>query len=109
MTVAIIIVFVPQYGFIACAWASFASNLLMMFLSYFIGQKKFPVAYNIRSALFYGVIAAAIYFIGMLPQIESDVLRLSYRTVILLTFLGIIIKKDLPLSDIPVIGKYFKR
>ena len=109
MTVAIIIVFVPQYGFIACAWASFASNLLMMLLSYFIGQRKFPVPYNLRSALFYGVIATVFYFAGMLPQIEHDILRLSYRTVIFLIFIGIIIKNDLPLSEIPFIGKYFKR
>ena len=108
-TVAIIIVFVPEYGFIACAWASFASNLLMMLLSYFIGQKKFPVAYNLRSALFYGGIAAIFYVAGMLPQIESNILRLSYRTVIFLIFIGIIIKKDFPLSEIPVIGKHFKK
>ena len=109
LTVTIIIIFVPRYGFIACAWASFTSNLLMMLLSYFIGQKKFSIPYNIRSALFYGVAATMFYFIGMLPQIESDVLRLLYRTVLLLIFIGIIIKKDLPLSEIPVIGKYFKR
>jgi O-antigen/teichoic acid export membrane protein len=100
LTVAIIIGFVPRYGFIACAWASFASNLIMMFLSYFIGQKKFPITYNLRSALFYVVVAAGCYAIAMLPPIESIVLRLSYRTVILLIFIAVIIKKDLPLSKI---------
>ena len=109
ITVAIIVGFVPVYGFIACAWASFASNLLMMLLSYFVGQKKFPVPYNLRSALFYVIIAAGCYFAGMLPQIESDFLRLSFRTVILLLFIGIIIKKDLPLSEIPLVGRYFKK
>ena len=109
LTVAIIIGFVPKYGFIACAWASFASNLLMMLLSYFIGQKKFPVPYNLRSALFYGIIASGCYFAGMMPQIESDIFRLSFRTVIFLIFIGIIIKKDFPLSEIPLIGRYFKK
>ena len=109
LTVAIIIGFVPVYGFIACAWASFASNLLMMLLSYFVGQRKFPVPYNLRSALFYGVVVAVVYFAGMMPQIESDILRLSYRTVLFLFFIGIIIKKDLPLSEIPYIGRYFKK
>ena len=109
LTVAIIIGFVPKYGFIACAWASFASNLLMMLLSFFVGQKKFPVPYNLRSALFYMIIAAGCYFAGMIPQIESDILRLSFRTVILLIFICIIIKKDLPLSEIPLVGKYFKK
>ena len=108
LTVAIIIGFVPRYGFIACAWASFASNLAMMLFSYFVGQKKFPIAYNLRSALFYVVIAAAFYLAAMLPPIESTILRLSYRTIILLIFIGIIIKKDLPLSEIPIIGKRIK-
>lgn len=109
MTIAIIIGFVPQYGFMACAWASFASNLLLALLSYFIGQKKFPVSYDLRSALFYGVIATVCYITGMLPQIDSTLLRLSYRTAILLIFIVIAIKKDLPLSEIPYLGNCFRK
>ena len=109
ITVAIIIGFVPEYGFIACAWASFASNLFMMLLSYFVGQRKYPIPYNLRSVLFYGIIAAILYSAGMFPQIEPDILRLSYRTVILLIFIGIIFKKDFPLSEIPFVGRYFKK
>jgi len=109
LTVAINIVFVPHYGFIACAWASFASNLVMMLLSFFVGQKKFPITYNLRSALFYTVVAAVCYSCAMLPPIGSVVVRLSYRTVVLLLFMAVIIKKDLPLSEIPLVGKYFKK
>jgi O-antigen/teichoic acid export membrane protein len=109
MTVAIILIFVPRYGFIACAWASFVSNLVMMLLSYLVGQKKYPVAYDLRSALLYGLLAAGCYAAGMLPHIESVYLRLLYRTVFLIVFIGFIIKRDLPLSEIPVIGRYFKQ
>ena len=91
LTVAIIFLFVPRYGFMACAWASFASNLLMMLLSYFIGQKHFPIAYDLRSALFYAIIAAVCYAAAMLPSIPSIVLRLAYRTIILLLFIATII------------------
>ncbi|MDR2679856.1 MAG: oligosaccharide flippase family protein [Tannerella sp.] len=108
VTLAIIIGFVPRYGFIACAWASFASNLLMMLLSYFTGQRKFPVNYDLRSALTYTIIAAACYAAGMIPQIDSIYLRLAYRTVILSVFIGIFIKKDLPLTEIPYIRKFMK-
>lgn len=108
-TVAIIILFVPKHGFIACAWASFVSNLLMMLLSYIIGQKKFPVAYDLRSAFIYGVVAMICYAAGMLPIIESTPFRLLYRSFILLLFLSFIIKRDLPLSEIPIIGRYFKK
>ncbi|MDR0393619.1 MAG: lipopolysaccharide biosynthesis protein [Tannerella sp.] len=109
LTVGIITGFVPHYGFIACAWASLASNLLMMLLSYFIGQKKFPVPYDLRSAFTYGLIAAVCYTAGMLPAIDSMTLRLAYRTVIFLIFIGIVIKKDLPLAEIPYLGRYFKK
>jgi O-antigen/teichoic acid export membrane protein len=109
VTIAIIIGFVPHYGYIACAWASFVSNLLMMFLSYIIGQKKFPIKYDLRSALTYSIIAVVCYVAGMTPQIDSIFLRLAYRTVILAVFCGIFIKKDLPLSDIPSIRKYFRK
>ncbi|MDR0743732.1 MAG: lipopolysaccharide biosynthesis protein [Tannerella sp.] len=108
-TVVILIGFVPHYGFIACAWASFVSNLLMMLLSYFIGQKKFPVAYDLRSAFLYGAIATLCFIAGMAPEIDSGILRWTYRTVILLIFVGIIIKKDFPLSKISFLGKYFKK
>lgn len=109
ITVAIIVGFVPRFGFIACAWASFISNFLMMLLSYFIGQKKFPVAYDLRSAFLYGIVAAGCYALGMLPPIESQALRLIYRGVILVLFLSFIVKRDLPLAEIPVIGRYFKK
>ncbi|MCC8154899.1 MAG: oligosaccharide flippase family protein, partial [Tannerellaceae bacterium] len=42
VTVSIILLFGPVYGYMACAWASFFCNLLMMFLSFIIGQKKYP-------------------------------------------------------------------
>ncbi len=108
-TVAIIILFVPKYGFMACAWASFASNLLMAILSYFIGQKNYPLTYNLRSAFMYIAVTAALYIAGMCPQIEPVALRLTYRTVLLLVFIGIIIKNDLPLTEIPYINKYINR
>lgn len=108
ITVLIIVLFAPVYGYMACAWASFASNLLMMILSYVIGQKKYPIQYDMKSALFYGILAVVFYLAGTLPQVESELLRLSYRTVLLLVFLGIVIKKDLPLSELPYIGKRFK-
>ena len=106
-TVAIIVGFVPHFGYMACAWASFAGNLLMMLASYFIGQKKFPVRYDLRSAFTYSVIAAAVYVAGMMLPIESIYIRVGYRTVLLLVFIGIILKRDLPLSEIPYIGKFF--
>lgn len=107
VTVLMILLLAPSYGYMACAWASFASNLLMMLLSYVIGQKKFPIRYDLKSAAIYGVLAAVIYVAGMYPTIESDWLRLGYRTLWLLLFVAVVVKRDLPLSDLPYIGRRF--
>lgn len=108
VTVCIILFFAPLYGFMACAWASFACNLLMMVISYLVGQKKFPIKYDLRSAFIYFVAAGILYAVGMLPMISSEAFRLLYRTVILGVFIAFIIKRDLPLGELPYIGRYFK-
>jgi O-antigen/teichoic acid export membrane protein len=95
-TAGIIFLFAPVYGYMACAWASFACNLLMVLLSYFVGQKKFPVPYDMKSAGIYFALAAAIYTAGMYPVIEPAAWRLSYRTVLLIVFALIAVKRDLP-------------
>jgi O-antigen/teichoic acid export membrane protein len=109
-TVAVILLFVPRYGFIACAWASLAGNLLMMLLSYFIGQKKYPVAYDLRSAGLYSLLAAGLYAAGMLPHIESLGIRMLYRTVLWAFFAGLVIgKKNLSLPEMSRIRRHFNR
>lgn len=108
VTVAIILVYAPVYGFMACAWASFACNLLMMLLSYFIGQKKFPITYDLKSFGIYSLITAVLYTAGMLPAIENEWIRLGYRTVLLLAFVVFVVKRDLPLREIPVLNRFIK-
>ena len=44
--------------------------------------------------------------IGEQVPIPNLVLRLAFRTVLLLLFIAYIIKKDLPLSQIPVINRF---
>ncbi len=108
-TVAIIILFAPTYGYMACAWASFCCNLLMMLLSYFIGQKKYPIAYDLRSAALYFGLAAVLYVVGMYVPYPSTGVALLVRTVLLIGFVAFVIRRDLPLTEIPYIGNRLKR
>jgi len=108
VTVSIILGFGPSYGYIACAWASFFCNLLMMILSFVIGQKKYPIQYDYRSAIIYTGLAAVLYLIAMYPSIEPEWLRILYRTAVFCIYIGFTIKRDLPLRDLPVVGKYFR-
>jgi O-antigen/teichoic acid export membrane protein len=94
VTVCIILVGAPVYGYIACAWASCACNGLMMLLSYAVGQKKFPISYDLNAAFCYFALATVLYAAGMLPAIDSEALRLLYRTVLLTVFIVFAVRKE---------------
>lgn len=107
--IAINLIFVPRYGYMACAWGGFCGYGVAMLLSYFVGQKKYPINYPLKSIFIYVVLAMALYVIGFYAvQIDNLWLRLAFRTVLLLVFVGYIIQHDLPLKEIPYINRFFK-
>lgn len=103
------VIFVPIYGYIASAWASLICNAVMMAISYYFERKYRPIPYDLKAIGFYFGLAIALYLLGCYINIENQILRLSYRTLLLAIFVAIIVKNDIPLSEIPVINKYFKK
>ena len=43
ITLIINFAFIPKFGYMACAWATFAAYGSMMVISYYIDQKYYPV------------------------------------------------------------------
>ena len=105
---AVNIIFVPRYGYIACAWASFAGYFTAMLLSYFIGQKRNAINYDLKSIFAYTALFAVVYTLSVVNPIENSIARMACNTVLLIIFVGYFIKKDLPLKNIPIIGKFFR-
>ena len=58
------ILFVPVYGYLASAWASVAGYAVILLLSYWIGQKEYPIHYDLKSLGLYVLLAAVLYEIG---------------------------------------------
>ena len=104
------VLLVPKYGYMACAWGGFAGYGVAMLLSYFVGQKYYPIDYPLKDMLLYTLLAAVLFvgitfsnkYLGFWPA-------LVVNTVLVCLFMAFIVKKDLPLAEIPVIGKYFKK
>ncbi|MBQ8990512.1 MAG: lipopolysaccharide biosynthesis protein [Prevotella sp.] len=107
---AVNIIFIPQYSYWACAWGGVAGYGTAMVLSYFVGQKKNPIPYPMKDIAIY-VVATAVLFAVMklLPASWPDILTLSVNTLLIILFTALIVKMDLPLSSLPIIGKKFKR
>ena len=81
-----------------------------MLLSYIVGQKKNPVRYPLKSIGIYVLIAGGFYAIMACTPEEWPVwTRLGINTVLILLFVGHILKHDLPVRSLPVIGKYFHK
>ena len=106
--VVVNVVFVPRYSYMACAWGGVAGYGTAMLLSYFVGQKKYPIDYPVKEMMVY-VALTAVLTAGMtaanrlLPMGAS----LAVNTLLILVFVAYLVKRDFPLSGLPVIGKYF--
>lgn len=108
--IAVNLIFIPQYSYMACAWGGFAGYATSMVLSYIVGQKKNPINYPIKSIMTYILIAGFFYAImALTPEEWPMIAKLGINTVLILLFIGHILKHDLPLQSLPVIGKYFKK
>ena len=93
------ILLIPHFSYMACAWAGVAGYGVAMLLSYLIGQRHYPIAYDLRSMGIYLLLAALLLVASRLP-IESLWLRMAYRTGLLLLFVGHILWHDLPIKQI---------
>ena len=99
---------VPRFGYVASAWASVVGYGVITLLSFFIGQKKYPVSYPLKDMAVYLLLATVLFVLLEKVPVPNVWLRLGFHTVLVLVFVAYIIKKDLPLRAIPFINRFFK-
>ncbi len=109
MLLAFNILFIPQYGYWACAWGGVAGYGTAMVLSYVVGQQKNPIPYPVKDIALYVILAGALFFLMQLSEDWPMIASLALNTLLILLFVAFIIKRDMPLASLPVIGKKFKK
>lgn len=92
--IAINVVFVPRYGYMACAWAGVAGYGVATVVSYVVGQRKYPIAYDIRSIGLYMLVAAVLFAASQLQPWGAQWLRMAVNTALLGVFVAMIIKVE---------------
>jgi O-antigen/teichoic acid export membrane protein len=96
LTLAINWFFIPSLGYVACAWATMVCYASMMLISYFWGQKVYPVPYQTAKLLrFFGVMLL-LFFVhrGICMVTNSFVIRFSTATVFVLAYIAYIVKAE---------------
>ena len=84
------------YGYYGSAWATFICYGSMMIISYLVGQKYFPVPYNLLKFFGYLGLSVVLYFISILVPVETAFLRIALHTLLLLVFAGVVLLVEKP-------------
>lgn len=89
--IAVNVVGVPRYGYMACAWGGFAGYGTAMFLSWLIGRKHYPVKYDLRTIASFLLLAAVLYALYRVPGVLlgdtfSTPWMLAWGTLLLLAY-----------------------
>ena len=91
ITVLINVIFIPRYGYMASAWATMIVYAFQMILSYVLGQKYYPIPYNIKKFFLYLGVAIALYFVTVFMNLEeSSALQFFVHNTIVVIYLAMI-------------------
>jgi O-antigen/teichoic acid export membrane protein len=111
ITVVINFIFIPHFGYMACAWATFFCYGTMMVISFTWGQKEYRIPYPWKKLVAYIVIVVMLFFAhrGITALWSSTLLSLSVGALLIIAYLwfvGNVERKEL--GQLPVVGKYFR-
>lgn len=100
ITFFINIVFIPKYGYLASAWATFICYFIMMIISYFMGKKYYKINYNIKKIIIYIILAIILFLIYNYFKINM-LYNIITSTILFFIFVFIVIKAEkIKLSDL---------
>lgn len=86
---------IPIYGYVGSAWATLICYTSMMFASYFLGNKHYPVNYDLKRIVGYFGISLILFFVSLCISIESQFAELVVKNVLLGLFIFILWKYEL--------------
>ncbi len=86
ITLAINFAFVPEYAYVASAWATFAAYFTMMMMAYLLGQKYYKIKYPISKIVFNIFLVVIIFILSNQFNFSSHVLKIIVNNIFLILF-----------------------
>lgn len=111
ITIIINRLFIPDFGYMACAWATFFCYGSMMVISFLWGQKEYRIPYATKKLAAYILIVVILFFIhkgltSLMPHIWFSLVIASLLLLIYTWFILLVEKKEF--QKLPVIGNFIK-
>lgn len=75
LTISINYLFIADYGYWACAWATLIVYAAQMIASYLLGQKYYPIRYNLRKFFLYVGLSLILFWISTLISLDTGILK----------------------------------
>jgi O-antigen/teichoic acid export membrane protein len=111
VTLIINYIFIPHFGYMACAWATFLCYGSMMVISFAWGQKDYRIPYAWKKLCAYIVIVVLLFFIHELIThfFTGNIINFFSATLLLLLYLWFIMNVErTELQRMPLIGKFLR-
>ncbi len=94
VTVVLNVLLVPRYGYMGCAWAAFCCYGVMMLASYFVGNAKYPIGYNVGRLMFYVGLAGVLYPLGCCIELGAHWADFIYRGALLALYVFVVMRRE---------------
>ncbi len=88
ITIGLNILLIPLMGYVGAAWARFSCYAVMMAVSFWWGQRIFPIPYQLGRLLLYFVAAMLIYVVALQTAELPVYGRLALNTLLFTLFAG---------------------
>lgn len=90
LTIVLNVAFIPVFGYMACAWTTLLVYAGQMVASYLLGQKHYPIPYNLRKFGLYSIVALAFYGLTQLLDIPPGWTQFIVHNLFILTFVALV-------------------
>ncbi len=87
VTLVLNFVLVPIMGYMGAAWATLICYFLIMLVSYILGQKHYPINYDLKKILTYLGLALILYLISEILKIETKSLKLIINSIFVVIYM----------------------
>jgi len=98
---------IPQMGYMGCAWAFLISSVVMTVMCYVLGEKYYPVPYDLLSATGYILGGGLLIYLASFIQISNLWLSVPYHLALFGLFLGCIVAVEWKTFG-PVVRRRFR-
>ncbi len=94
ITIILNLWWIPVFGYTGSAWATLICYASMMITSYMLGNKHYPVNYDLKRIFGYLTLSLSLYVTCNAIVIESATMHLIFNNIVLLGFIGLLWKLE---------------